>query len=109
MDSRKEKTGKDLNRVIHERTRFLILAALAGSGDQTRSFNDLKKELELTSGNLSVHLKCLEDAGYVRIKKKFVERKPLTLVILNQEGLRSLDDYLRNMENIISKLKEKRQ
>src|SRR3972149_6874892 len=65
-----------LDRVIHDRTRLAILAALAGS--ETLSFTDLKAITGTTDGNLSVHARRLEDAGYVRCEKTFAGRTPRT-------------------------------
>jgi len=89
----------ELDPVIHERVRLGIISALAVN-DQL-SFNDLKKLLEITDGNLSVHARKLEDAGYVKCTKSFVGRQPRTEFKLTLAGRRALEGYLRQMESVI--------
>jgi len=67
----------------------------------TRLLNDLKKLLEITDGNLSVHARKLEDAGYVKCTKSFVGRQPRTEFKLTLAGRRALEGYLRQMESVI--------
>jgi DNA-binding HxlR family transcriptional regulator len=86
--------------VIHERVRLGIVSALASSG--TLSFNELKQGLELTDGNLSVHARKLEDAGYVGCKKSFKGRVPRTEYRLTAAGRRALQSYLEHMEAVIA-------
>lgn len=88
-----------LDPVIHERVRLGIISALAVN--QQLSFNDLKKLLEITDGNLSVHARKLEDAGYVRCTKSFVGRQPRTEFKLTSAGRRALESYLEHMESVI--------
>ncbi len=88
-----------LDPVIHERVRLGIISALAVN--DTLSFNDLKKLLEITDGNLSVHARKLEDAGYVRCTKSFVGRQPRTEFKLTALGRRALENYLEQMESVI--------
>ena len=68
--------SNDLDKVIHERMRLGIISALAAN--EKLSFNDLKRLLDTTDGNVSVHARKLEDAGYVTMKKSFAGRTPLT-------------------------------
>lgn len=89
----------ELNPVIHERVRLGIISALAVNSEL--SFNDLKKLLEITDGNLSVHARKLEDAGYVKCSKSFVGRQPRTEFRLTAAGRRALEGYLRQMESVI--------
>ncbi len=89
----------NLDPVIHERVRLAIISALAVN--QQLSFNDLKKLLEITDGNLSVHARKLEDAGYVRCTKSFVGRQPRTEFKLTATGRRALESYLEQMESVI--------
>ncbi len=88
-----------LDAVIHERVRLGIISALAVN--EELSFNDLKKLLEITDGNLSVHARKLEDAGYVKCSKSFVGRQPRTTFRLTATGRRALEDYLKQMESVI--------
>lgn len=88
-----------LDELVHQRTRLAILSALAAQ--DRMSFNDLKAVLDITDGNLSVHARKLEDAGYVKCHKRFKGRTPLTEYVLAPDGRRALDDYLAHMEAII--------
>jgi len=88
-----------LDAVIHERVRLAIISALAVN--ESLSFNDLKKLLEVSDGNLSVHARKLEDAGYVRCTKSFVGRQPRTEYKLTASGRRALEGYLEQMESVI--------
>ncbi len=89
----------DLDRVIHERIRLGIVSALAVNDHL--SFNDLKKLLKTTDGNLSVHARRLEEAGYVTCEKYFEGRLPKTEFRLTPPGRRALERYLDHMEAII--------
>ena len=89
----------NLDAVIHERVRLGIISALAVNA--TLSFNDLKKLLEITDGNLSVHARKLEVAGYVKCSKSFVGRQPRTEFSLTTSGRRALEAYLQQMESVI--------
>jgi DNA-binding MarR family transcriptional regulator len=89
----------ELDTVIHERVRLGIISALAVN--DSLSFNDLKKLLEITDGNLSVHARKLEGAGYVKCTKSFVGRQPRTEFSLTAPGRRALEAYLRQMESVI--------
>ena len=88
-----------LDALIHERVRLAIVSALAVN--EVLSFNDLKALLEITDGNLSVHARKLEDAGYVKCSKSFVGRQPRTEFRLTAVGRRALEDYLEQMESVI--------
>lgn len=90
----------DLDGVIHERTRLAIVSALAVN---TRlKFADLKQLLDTTDGNLSVHARKLEDAGYITCTKSFEDRRPKTEYALTAAGKRALQRYLDHMERLIS-------
>jgi DNA-binding transcriptional ArsR family regulator len=89
----------DLDRLIHERIRLGIVSALAVN--EHLSFNDLKKLLKTTDGNLSVHARKLEEAGYVTCEKYFEGRLPKTEFRLAPPGRRALERYLDHMEAII--------
>jgi len=90
-----------LNAVIHERARLGIMSALAARTAMT--FSELKAILDLTDGNLSVHLRILEQAGYVAIEKKFVDRKPQTTVKLSKKGRLAFEHYVEVLEEIVRK------
>jgi DNA-binding MarR family transcriptional regulator len=86
--------------VIHGRLRLGVMAYLSSGG--TADFNELKTRLQATDGNLSVHLRKLEDAGYVAIDKTFVGKKPLTRVSLTDQGRRAFVDYLDAMARLVN-------
>ena len=88
-----------LDRVIHDRTRLAILAALAAT--DVLAFNELKDITGTTDGNLSVHARKLEDAGYVLCEKTFAGRTPRTEFRLSAAGRRSLEKYLDHMDALI--------
>jgi DNA-binding MarR family transcriptional regulator len=92
------------DRVIHERTRLAILSALAVNASLT--FNELKELLRATDGNLSVHARKLEDAGYIGCTKSFAGRVPKTQYRLLPAGRRALEKYLDHMEALIRATRE---
>jgi DNA-binding MarR family transcriptional regulator len=89
----------ELDRVIHERIRLAIAAALAAN--ERLSFNELKALLGTTDGNLSVHARKLEDAGYVALEKSFEGRKPRTEYRLTAEGRKAFERYLNHLEALV--------
>jgi DNA-binding HxlR family transcriptional regulator len=93
-----------LDRLIHERVRLGILSALAVN--ETLSFNDLKRLMQATDGNLSVHARKLEDAQYVSCTKSFDGRLPKTEYRLTPAGRRALERYLDHMEALIRATRE---
>src|ERR1039457_3613882 len=94
-----------LDRLIHERLRLGILSAL--SVNQTLTFNDLKKLLDTTDGNLSVHARKLEEAAYIACTKSFEGRIPRTEYRLTASGRRALERYLDHMEALIQAMRDK--
>jgi DNA-binding MarR family transcriptional regulator len=88
-----------IDEVIHGRVRLGIMAYL--SGVETAEFNELKARLQVTDGNLSVHLRKLEEAGYVGVEKSFVGRKPLTRAGLTPEGRAAFVKYLEAMSRLV--------
>ena len=94
----------DLDRVIHERLRLGIISALAVNARLT--FNDLKRLLHTTDGNLSVHARKLEDAQYIACDKMFDGRMPRTEYRLTAAGRRALEKYLAHMEAIIRAVRD---
>jgi DNA-binding HxlR family transcriptional regulator len=92
-------------RLIHERSRLGIISALAVN--QSLTFNDLKKLVRTTDGNLSVHARKLEDAGYLACTKSFDGRTPKTEYSLTRAGKRALEQYLNHMEALIRTMRER--
>jgi DNA-binding MarR family transcriptional regulator len=90
---------RDLDRLIHQRTRLSIVSALAVADSLT--FNDLKAALRTSDGNVSVHARKLEDAGYLECRKSFAGRTPRTEYRLTAEGRAALESYLSHMEALI--------
>src|SRR5262245_3978176 len=93
----------ELDRLIHERLRLGIVSALAAN--ESLTFNDLKKLLETTDGNLSVHARKLEDAEYIVCEKTFAGRVPRTEYRLTAAGRRALEKYIAHMEAILGAVK----
>jgi DNA-binding MarR family transcriptional regulator len=87
--------------VIHGRLRLGIMAYLAAA--EVAGFNELKAELDCTQGNLSVHLRKLEDAGYIEIEKSFLNRKPLTRARITEAGRKAFADYLEAIGKLVEK------
>jgi DNA-binding MarR family transcriptional regulator len=95
----------DLDKLIHERSRLMVLTYLSTSDRGEAGFTELRDGLGFTAGNLSVQIKILEEAGYVRVEKRFVAKKSYTGVSLTNEGQKALSAYLAEMETIIASLK----
>jgi DNA-binding transcriptional ArsR family regulator len=89
----------DLDRLIHERMRLGIVSALAAG--ESLTFNELKSLLGASDGNLSVHARRLEEAGYIACTKSFDRRMPKTAYRLTSEGRRALNRYLGHLEALI--------
>ncbi|HKV04672.1 MAG TPA: transcriptional regulator [Candidatus Acidoferrales bacterium] len=94
----------NFDRLIHERTRLAIVSALAVNA--SLAFNELKQLLRVSDGNLSVHARKLEDAGYVVCTKSFSGRLPKTEYRLTPTGRRALEKYLDHMEALIRATRE---
>jgi DNA-binding MarR family transcriptional regulator len=88
-----------LDEVIHGRIRLGIMAYLAHA--EAADFNELKEALKATQGNLSIHLRKLEDAGYVAIDKSFLDRKPLTRARLTEAGRQAFSVYLDALARLV--------
>ena len=99
-----ETVSTELDKIIHERMRLGIISALAAN--KSLSFTDLKNLLNTTDGNISVHARKLEDAGYLSCEKSFNGRVPLTEYRITSEGKRALERYLNHMEALISAMKK---
>lgn len=97
------RTAPDLDRLIHERVRLGIVSALAAN--ESLTFNDLKGLLQITDGNLSVHARKLEEAGYISCNKSFEGRVPRTEYRLSSKGRLEFEKYLAHMESIVAAMK----
>ena len=95
----------ELDRLIHERMRLAIVSALAVN--HSLSFNQLKRLLETTDGNLSVHARKLEEANYIVCTKSFEGRVPRTEYRLSPLGRRALERYLDHMEALIHSTRDR--
>ncbi len=104
--ARPDATPAELDRLIHERIRLGIVSALAVAPMMT--FNELKGVLGTTDGNLSVHARKLEEAGYISCTKSFEGRVPRTAYALTTAGRDALERYLDHMEAIIKVTREAR-
>ena len=93
------KRALGLDRVIHERARLAIISALAAN--ESLSFTELKALLDVSDGNLSVHSRKLEEAGYIAAEKSFRNRMPHTEFRLTPEGRQALNRYVAHMEALI--------
>lgn len=93
----------ELDKVIHERMRLGIISALAANAKL--SFTELKNLLDTTDGNISVHARKLEEAGYITCEKSFRGRVPLTEFAITREGRDALNRYLDHMESLINAMK----
>jgi DNA-binding HxlR family transcriptional regulator len=98
-------TPSALDRIIHERLRLGIVSALAVNA--ALSFNELKTLMRATDGNLSVHARRLEEAGYIACSKGFAGRVPRTEYRLTAAGRRALERYLDHMEALIQATRER--
>jgi DNA-binding MarR family transcriptional regulator len=98
-----ERVSGELDRIIHERMRLGIISALAAN--EKLSFGELKKLLNTTDGNISVHARKLEEAGYVTMQKSFKGRVPLTEYSITKDGKKALERYLNHMEALIKAMK----
>jgi DNA-binding MarR family transcriptional regulator len=93
-----------IDRLIHEPARYLIMAYLYVV--ESADFLFLERQTGLTRGNLSSHLSKLEGAGYVRILKEFMDKKPHTMLALTDQGRKAFEDYRQRMKQILNKLPE---
>lgn len=97
------RVSESLDKIIHERMRLGIISALAAN--EKLSFSDLKNLLNTTDGNISVHARKLEDAGYVTCEKSFKGRTPLTEYAITADGRAALEKYLNHMEALIAAMR----
>jgi len=92
---------QQLDEIIHSRIRLAIIAVLISV--EEAEFNFLKEKVNTTDGNLSVHLRKLEEAGYITIKKEFIDRKPRTSFALSKKGMKAFEIYVTRLEKLIRK------
>jgi DNA-binding MarR family transcriptional regulator len=92
-----------LDPVLHERGRLAIVCVLATA--ESLSFRELKDITKMTDGNLSVHMRTLEEAGYVAVTKSFVDRRPRTQYALTKTGRQAFADYIAGLEEIVQTAK----
>jgi len=97
-------SAREIDRMIHERLRLGIISALAGP--ESLTFNELKHAVKTTDGNLSVHARKLEEAGYISCSKSFEGRTPKTEFSLTTAGRRALERYLDHMEALIGRMRK---
>jgi DNA-binding HxlR family transcriptional regulator len=92
---------QQIDDTLHSRIRLAIVAALVSV--EQADFNFLRDTVKTTDGNLSTHLRKLEDVGYVAAKKRFVERKPQTTYKITEKGRRALEEYVSTLEKFLKK------
>ena len=90
---------KKIDEIIHSRIRLAIMAVLINVEDAEFIF--LKKQVDTTDGNLSIHLKKLEEAGYISVEKNFVKRKPVSTYKITDKGKNAFETYIKNLEKFI--------
>jgi DNA-binding MarR family transcriptional regulator len=95
-----------LDRVIHEKGRLAIMSLLAASAQL--SFTELRDTLNLTDGNLTAHIRTLQEAGYVAITKSFRGSRPLTTFALTPHGRKTFSEYIDLLEQIVQQAKRER-
>lgn len=93
-----------LDRVIHEKGRLAIMSLLAASPEL--SFTELRDELKMTDGNLTTHIRTLQEAGYVSVTKSFQKNRPLTTCSLTPEGRRTFREYINLLEQIVQQARK---
>ncbi|MHA7870778.1 MAG: winged helix-turn-helix domain-containing protein [Hyphococcus sp.] len=90
---------RDIDDIIHGRVRLAVMAFLSGAG--SADFTLLRQRVGVTDGNLSVHIRKLEEAGYINVEKKFAARRPLTICHLTKDGRNAWIAYIKRMEALM--------
>lgn len=103
LSAKQKSAAPNLDRLIHERLRLGIISALAAN--ESLTFSDLKSLMNTTDGNLSVHARKLEEAGYISCSKFFEGRLPKTEYKLTAAGRSALENYLSHMESLIKQMR----
>jgi DNA-binding MarR family transcriptional regulator len=88
-----------IDEILHSRVRLAIIAFLAGAN--TADFSAVRDATKTTDGNASIHLRKLEDCGYIAVRKRFVARRPQTLYSLTARGRKALVDYVAHLETLL--------
>ena len=96
---------QQLDRVIHEKRRMAIMSMLAAAPEL--SFTDMRDTLEMTDGNLTTHIRTLQQAGYVAVSKSYQKNRPLTTCALTKAGRQAFDEYVALLERIVRQAKTK--
>ena len=91
---------REIDDLIHGRVRLALMAFLSGAG--TAEFTDLKKKIGVTDGNLSIHIRKLEEAAYIEVEKRFKDRRPQTLCHLTEKGREAWIAYISRMESLLN-------
>jgi len=94
-----------LDRVIHEKGRLAIMSMLAASPEL--SFTEIRDALSMTDGNLTTHIRTLQEAGYVSVTKSFQNNRPLTTCSLTTPGQKAFTQYINVLESIVQQTKGK--
>jgi DNA-binding MarR family transcriptional regulator len=94
-----------LDRLIHEKGRLAIMSMLAASPEL--SFTELRQALGMTDGNLTTHIRALQEAGYLSVTKSFQNRRPLTTCALTAAGKKAFTNYINLLEQIVEQSKAK--
>jgi DNA-binding MarR family transcriptional regulator len=94
----------NLDRVIHEKGRLGIMSLLAASPEL--SFTDMRNTLEMTDGNLTTHIRTLQEAGYVAVSKTFEKKRPLTTCSLTPAGRKAFATYVNVLEQIVNQARQ---
>ena len=92
---------QQIDEIIHSRIRLAILSVLLSV--EQAEFNFLKEKVNATDGNLSIHLKKLEEVGYITVKKEFVDRKPHSLYQMSTTGHKAFAAYIQKLESLLKK------
>jgi DNA-binding MarR family transcriptional regulator len=95
----------NLDRVIHEKGRLGIMSLLAASPEL--SFTELRDTLGMTDGNLTTHIRTLQQAGYISVSKSYANHRPLTTCALTSAGRKAFNTYINLLENIVAQTKSK--
>ena len=94
---------KEINKIFHEKARLGVMSILIASNQEV-TFTELVSKLELTRGNLSVHMKVLEENGYIVSKKEFFKNKPRTSFKVTSKGRKAFDQYLKILHKIVQNI-----
>jgi DNA-binding transcriptional ArsR family regulator len=97
------KTVLELDKIIHERSRLAIMSVLAATPGM--SFTEVRDTLQMSDGNLSIHIKTLQEAGYVAVTKTYRYKKPLTTLALTEQGRKAFTEYILKLDQLVRQSK----